>query len=205
LDWRDQDYLARNIVKSIKNEQFNGSFTLKVGGAPRRFDFDNRSDFLRALWPYVTKHILERIEGNASLVPIPNSGATIEAGDYNTLHYAREIARHSRGRLTAVDALRWQLAQDPQHKSAGRRAPEARYANMRLVTRPEPPVILFDDFITSGSSLIAAYWHLDEAGLAPVRAFVVGRRTDEQHDQMVGWFSEDLEIPERFDLFRDFA
>jgi len=70
-----------------------------------------------------------------------------------------------------------------------------------LIATPTPPVVLFDDFFTSGSSLVAAYWILDDAGVAPTRAVVIGRRTDTQHDKMTGWRTEELDIPQRLPFF----
>jgi adenine/guanine phosphoribosyltransferase-like PRPP-binding protein len=64
-------------------------------------------------------------------------------------------------------------------------------------TKPATPVILFDDFFTSGASLIAAYWRLDEAGVAPTRAFVIGRQTRVQEPKMLEWGTEDLPISQR--------
>lgn len=200
MEWRDQDYRAHHIVKCVKNEQFNGSFTVKLkSDRDATFSYATRAQFLTAMWPYIARKISESLnDAKASIVPRPNSVALVKtAEEYRTLSYARAIAQHSDGRLTAVDALRWRVAQDPQHKISGRRDPEVRFANMQLIKVPTAPVVLFDDFITSGASLIAGYWHLAAAGVHPVRAYVIGRRTDVQHPKMTEWGSEDLEIPGR--------
>jgi hypothetical protein len=197
--WRNQDHRANKIIKCVKNETFNGYFTVNVDGKPKDFRFAQRSEFLEKLWPVIAKEILAKLDGNAAtLVPIPNSGATISSQEeYKTLQYAKAIAGHSGGRLVATDALRWKEAKDQQHKQGGRRTAEARYANMAMIGVPDTPIILFDDFLTSGSSLIAAHWLLDEQGIAPKRAVVIGRRTDTQHEDMTEWGTEELEIPHR--------
>jgi len=197
MTWRDDDYRANKVVKCVKNESFKGIFHVKIGGQKHVFNYSTRAQFLAVLWPHMAKNILAKIGVNASIVPVPNSGATIQdRDDYKTLKYARAIAASSAGKLTAVDALRWETAQTPQHKGKGRRDPTVRFQNLRLITRPAVPVILFDDFLTSGASLIAAYWRLEEAGVAPIRAFVIGRQTHTQEPNMLGWGSEDLPIPE---------
>lgn len=198
MNWRDQDYKAHHVVKCVKDEHFKGSFTVRLKGQERTFNYATRAEFRGALWSHMANKICELV-GNkrTSIVPVPNSVAVISASDdYNTLQYARAIAKHSNGCLTAVDALRWRSAQDPQHKVSGRRDPEVRFSNLKLVDTPSAPVILFDDFITSGASLIASYWRLEEVDRTPRRAFVIGRRTDVQHKRMTAWSSEDLQIPQ---------
>jgi hypothetical protein len=197
MQWRDQDYKAHHIVKCVKNEHFKGSFTARLKGREGMFTYATRAKFRSALWPHMAEKICDLLAGRkTSIVPIPNSDATVGGNDkYKTLSYARALAQHSKGCLTAVDALRWRSAQDPQHKTGGKRDPETRFANMQLIDTPDAPVVLFDDFITSGASLIAAYWRLQEAERTPTRAFVIGRRTTVQHAKMTRWDSEDLDTP----------
>lgn len=198
MTWRDDDYRANKVVKSVKNEQFNGSFHVKISGVQRTFNYSSRANFLKILWPHMAKSILPKINGSANIVPVPNSGAIVGSQEeYKTLTYAKAIAAASNGKLTAVDALRWKKAQDPQHKGKGRRDPALRFGNLQLIKKPSAPVILFDDFLTSGASLIASYWRLDEAGVAPSRAFVIGRQTNTQEPKMLTWGSEELPIPPR--------
>jgi hypothetical protein len=206
LQWRGQDYKARGIVKCVKDEHFKGNFEARLSGKVGRYDFASRAAFLNNLWPHMAGRISTVLEKQpAVIVPIPNSNAVVGSrGGYKTLTYAQEIAKHSNGKLTAVDALRWKTAQEPQHKQAGKRDPEPRYLNLQVVKVPDQPVVLFDDFFTSGSSLIAACWRLRNVDREPMRAFVIGRNTDEQKEQMTAWGSEELEVPKRVSLFEDF-
>lgn len=196
MTWREDDYRANKVVKCVKNESFNGTFYVKINGVKRTFNHATRAEFLKVLWPYMAKNILKKIQGTASIVPVPNSSATVASRDeYKTLKYARAIAASSGGKLTAVDALRWKTAQTPQHKGKGRRDPVVRFQNLQRIATPATPVILFDDFLTSGASLIASYWRLEEAGATPTRGFVIGRQTHIQEPKMLEWGSENLEIP----------
>lgn len=198
MNWRDQDYAANKIVKCVKNEPFKGTFHLNVANSVRSFSFQNRADFLSLLWPHLAETIVGKLGGGAALVPIPNSDAIVDQpNEYKTLQYARAIAGHSKGQLVTVDAFRWREPQEPQHRVSGRRTPEQRFVNLCLREAPKGPIVLFDDFITSGSSLIAAHWRLADVHIAPTRAFVIGRRTEVQQEKMTGWVSEDLDIPWR--------
>jgi hypothetical protein len=198
MNWREDDYRANKVVKCVKNENFNGTFYVKIAGQKRTFNHSSRGEFLKVLWPHMAKNVITKmkIEGTVSIVPVPNSSATVASKDeYKTLKYARAIAASSGGKLTAVDALRWKTAQTPQHKGRGRRDPAVRFQNLQRIATPTTPVILFDDFLTSGASLIASFWRLEEAGATPTRAFVIGRQTHIQEPKMLEWGSEDLEIP----------
>lgn len=197
MQWRDDDWRSLGVVKCVKNEPYKGTFRVRLSGVVGSYSLATRDAFLAALWPHMAKKICTLVGGEkTSLVPIPNSDATIASElEYKTLNYARAIAAHSAGKLVAVDALRWQTAQDPQHKKGGVRDPSVRYANMRSVATPPAPAILLDDFFTSGASLIAAVWRLREVGVDPVRGFVIGRNTHIQQDEMTRWGSEELPIP----------
>jgi adenine/guanine phosphoribosyltransferase-like PRPP-binding protein len=197
MQWRDQDWRALGVVKCVKNEPYKGTFEVNLGGEKGTYSLATRDQFLRALWPHMAQRISAKLGGiQATIVPIPNSAATkISATEYQTLNYARAIAASSGGKLTAMDALRWETEQEPQHRKSGRRDPEVRYNNMTVIAQPKEPVILFDDFITSGASLIAGVWRLREKGVEPERAFVIGRNTHVQEEHMTRWGSEDLPIP----------
>lgn len=197
MQWRQQDWCTLGIVKCVKNEPYKGTFTAILGGVSRTYSLATRSSFLNALWPHMANRICSVMGGRtATIVPIPNSDATKDsAEEYKTLNYARAIAANSEGKLKAVDTLRWSTKQEPQHKKSGRRDPAVRYRNMAAITKPTSPVVLFDDFLTSGASLIAGYWRLSENGVTPERAFVIGRVTYSQQEHMTKWGSENLEIP----------
>jgi hypothetical protein len=199
MQWRAADYKARAVVKCVKNEEFRGTFQTRLSGREGQYSFATRQKFLSALWPHMANRICAVLNNKrAAIVPVPNSDATVKStGEYKTLKYARAIADSSGGKLTAIDALRWQTAQNPQHKVKGRRDPGVRFSNLRLIENPQTPVILFDDFFTSGASLIAANWRLQEADATPLRAFVIGRQTDTQETKMTEWGSEELDIPQK--------
>ena len=199
MSWRDQDYKARGVVKCVKNEEFKGNFEVRLSGRRSRYSFATRQQFLAALWPHMASRICTVLNNTAvGIVPVPNSDATVNSTlEYKTLNYAQAIAQHSGGKLTAIHALRWKTVQSPQHKAKGRREPGPRFDNLQLIKKPEIPVVLFDDFFTSGSSLVASYWRLAEAGARPIRAFVIGRQTDTQEEKMTEWGSEDLPIPQQ--------
>src|SRR4051812_7075392 len=75
--WRDQDFVARNIVKIVKRESFNGYFNVTMGGVSYRFDQSTGPTFLPYLYRGLAKKIKTLAVGDFSIVPIPNSEAVV--------------------------------------------------------------------------------------------------------------------------------
>jgi hypothetical protein len=195
---RQQDWNSNKIVKCLKDEPIKGYATLKVGGTDLRLDNNNKQQFLRRLWAAIGRSTDSALKTKTALVPIPNSYAIVGApANYRTLGYAQAIAAASSGKVVAVDALRWKKELEAAHKQKGFRTPEPRYENLTVIECPELPIILFDDVITSGSSFVAAYWRLDEAGNAPTEGFVVARATAVQEENMFDNGQRELDIPPR--------
>src|SRR5579863_6818688 len=201
--WRDQDFATRDIVKIVKGQPFNGYFEITVGGKKRRFDQNNGQDLLPSIYGGAAKKISTLIQGNFCIVPIPNSEATIaDRASFRTLEHATGIASKVSGnnRAKALDALRWKRAKEKAHQGGGRN-PDAHFDNLGITEKPDIPVVLFDDVLTTGSQLIGAYRRLAKTGIVPVAAIVVGRTTHDQHEHMIGWQQEQLETErQRVDL-----
>jgi hypothetical protein len=201
-DWpaerRQQDYDSNKVVKCLKDETFKGYANLTVGGSNIRVDNSNKAEFRRRLWEAVGKSMGAALKEQTAIVPVPNSLAIIGSPpNYRTLGYAQAIAAASGGKVVAVDALRWKKVEPAAHKQPGFRTPEPRYENMTVIECPKLPVILFDDVITSGSTFIASFWRLDEAGNAPKEGFVAARSTKIQEPKMFVSEVRELEIPHR--------
>jgi hypothetical protein len=202
-DWsgitpRQQDYDSTNMVKCLKGTTISGVASLKVGGVNLRLDENNRQDFLTHLWKAVGQSLERAVKSQVAIVPIPNSAGIVGApASYRTFRYAQAIAASSSGKLIAVDGLRWKVGAEPAYKRKGLRTPEMRYDNLIVIECPKVPVILFDDTITSGSSFVAAYWRLDEAGNAPQGGYVIARRTTIQEPDMFKNEERELDTPPR--------
>jgi orotate phosphoribosyltransferase len=202
-DWngitpRSEDYNTNKVVKSLKGETIKGYSNIVIGGVSFRLTDSNKDEFLRRLWVRVGQVLNEHLATQTAIVPIPNSDGIVgAAATYRTLVFANAIAAASSKKVVAVDALRWKAVAASVHKQGGFRAPEPRYENLEVIQCPKLPIILFDDVITSGSSFIAAYWRLDEAGNAPKEGFVIARRTALQEPKMFIDEQKELEIPSR--------
>jgi hypothetical protein len=196
---RQEDYDTNKVVKCVKgDEPIKGFIRLSIDGVIMRVNEQNKAAFLDSLWAAMGRSLGERLQAQTAIVPIPSSAGTVgAAATYRTLRYAEAIAAASGGKVAAVDALRWKTEAEAAHKQKGFRTPEKRYDNLIVIANTALPILLFDDVITSGSSFIAAYWHLGEAGNAPREGIAVARATGIQEPKMFVSEVRDLEIPER--------
>jgi predicted amidophosphoribosyltransferase len=157
-----------------------------------RFEHSNCETFLPYLFRAIANKLKDSIAGEFVIVPIPNSTATIkDENDFRTLIHAREIAAAVGSRAKAIPALRWAEEKLPAHRG-GSRDPQIHLEKLRIVKKPELPIVLFDDVVTTGSQMIGSYRCLAAEKLVPVSGFSVGRATKEQKDSMLGWATEKI-------------
>jgi hypothetical protein len=196
ITWRDQDYRTHAMVKIVKREPFNSTLVVNRRGVRLTFTQKNGRDFLPVLYEHVADNLQKHLAFPFTLVPIPNSEATIaENASFPTLELAQGITAALRRGVAAVPALRWARAKPKAHKG-GLRDIQAHYDLFRIVQKPQEPVVLFDDVKTTGSQLIAAYRKLSDAGVAPIAACVIGHASREQHAHMSTWTETELEVEE---------
>lgn len=196
-EWRDSDYTASKMVKALKGDPIKGYFNIQIGGQNRRYTQANIDEFLARIPRALSRMILRKIDGPASLVPIPNSHVTnIDAENFKTLELARGVARHSGGQLTVVPAL---VFRQPQVKSreGGPRSADHFKSAYRLTNDVRGPVVLLDDVCTSGGHMIGAYRKLRSSPERDViLACAFGRSTKEQVNTPVGIREEMLDVSE---------
>ncbi len=202
-DWngitaRREDWDTNKVVKCLKGDPIKGYSDISIGGLTFRLEDRSKEEFLLRLWDELGKGYAADLKETTAIVPIPNSTGIIGApANYRTLLYAQAMAAASCGKLVAVDSLRWKKAVPAAHRQGGHRTPEPRYDNLQVIQKPNYPVILFDDVVTSGSSFVAAVWRLSEVGSEPKEGLVVARRTPIQQPNMFEVKQEELPIPQK--------
>jgi hypothetical protein len=193
VTWRAQDYTGHKIVQAVKGKPIKGYFELLVGGKVKKFEQSNIGAFMPILFNTIGKKIAELTKGPIDIVPIPNSTAVVGSkDDFKTLSHAEAIAEAVGDRATAIPALRWKVAKKPAHEG-GSRDPQVLFENLRLVKKPSNSVVLFDDVVTTGSQMVAAYRRLSQEGHTPTLGIAIGRATKVQMEHALSWDEEDLE------------
>lgn len=194
--WREQDWTANRFIKCVKGEPIKGYFTVPLRSGERRFDDQTKDELLTIICGSVAQKLASpRLPPSLCIVPVPNSGATSRVRTFRTLDLAARIAQLSNGRLVAWDALRWRQRLIPAHEG-GPRDPALLRDNLVLRKRPEQPVVIFDDVLTTGGHMVACYRRLAEEGITPLAGLVIGRAVQVQQPKMVGWQEELLPVTE---------
>lgn len=189
--WVKSDHDARKVVKAVKKENFQGYVELRVGKDLLRFTQDNRQELVRVVCSDLGAKLTELCKDTFAIVPVPNREGVIGADEkYQTLRLAELIAK--RAKAEAADSVRWREVRPKRHVAGGWRDPQVEYENLAVVELPRKPIVLFDDFLTSGSQLLATKRRLDEAGADVLFAITVGRAIAEHRDPMMGWADEEV-------------
>lgn len=195
--WRDQDWTANKIIKCVKGEPINGYLDLRIDGKRRRFDEESRDELLEVVCRRAARRLVDGLsQRRICVVPVPNSGATIRSNTlFRTAQLAQRIVSHGGANLAMLPALRWRRALTPAHKG-GTRDPGLLLDNLLLRDKPDRPVVLLDDVMTSGGHMIACYRRLVAEAKVPIAALVIGRATQMQHEKMLAWQEESLLVNE---------
>jgi adenine/guanine phosphoribosyltransferase-like PRPP-binding protein len=179
--WRQDDYTINKIVKSVKGESFSKYFRRPVDGIYRDFTSVNAHVYVNYMCRKAGIFLAKRVNGPFAIVPVPNSDADLASTvEFRTLHVARLIAKHSPADVETDEFLRWKHKLPKTHSEGGSRDPDVLLSNLHLKYRPDRPVVIFDDVMTSGAHLEAAYRKLEAAGCRVVLAFVFARATKVQ-------------------------
>ena len=192
--WRQIDYDTNKMIKCVKGEGLNGYLEVKANGKVLSFKENNKEDFVGLLCAVIARKIDKLAQGQYSLVPVPNSGATVAiGGDFRTLQIATRIAGLTAVKGQVVPTLRWKTAMLSSRKG-GSRDPQILCDNLAFTERPRYPAILLDDVMTTGAHMIACQRKLMASGITPEHAISVGRATSEQKVKPIGWSKELVQV-----------
>jgi predicted amidophosphoribosyltransferase len=109
------------------------------------------------------------------VVPVPSKDALPKAASYRSIEMAREALKGSARTDSVYDALRWDEVLKPAHESGPRGRAELL---PHLQARGElagQKIVLVDDLITTGGSLLACKDKLEAAGATVLGAITCGR------------------------------
>jgi hypothetical protein len=188
------DYDMRVIVKGMKKESFKGYAWFNIGKKPKKFDTSNIEELMAPYFRYLAGQASAVFRGKFSIVPIPSSNMAV---GHKGIFRSVELANMLLGKwpdAIVEPVLFWDKPKDKQHKTSGFRHPDQFQSHFRLAAKPSRPVILFDDIMTSGSQMIAAYRFLAEKDCVPVYGLIGGRSTKIQHPKMLLWSTEKLQV-----------
>lgn len=193
-NWREKDWHARVIIKSVKGEDFNGHWDAKIEGVARRLDKSNKDETLALAAGIMAEKILSLVSEPVTLVPIPNGSACVDGPqEFRTKRLADLIASNSKGLADVKAELLWKIPKEKQHKTAGYRHASQFIPRLELAHTSIRPIILIDDVVTSGSQMLAGAYLLRNAKADVLFGMAVGRTTEVQTEYVLSWVEAKIE------------
>jgi hypothetical protein len=193
--WRSQDYLVRNLVKSLKGEPFNGYSDFKLGGRAHQINAqDDKPAY--ALWAnWAGVRIRDDLNlGQVTLVPVPSSSQTRFGQDTCPVRMANSVAALIPKAAVVGNFLRHKAAQPKAHSEGGTRDADQIEPTLACrVTDTSLPVVLIDDVMTTGGHLKACARVLREHGLTVEHVLLAGRTVWEIVPNPISVQPEDIE------------
>ena len=163
----DNEWSIRHAKRIIKGEKLNRSFTFRLRGVDRNFKINESPRFRTYICHEVSRFIVEKY-GTVGVVAVPNSSAVEDNAVFFIKQLVSSVAALSDGRITAVDLFRWKENKGKSHEGRKNRDVAEHVANLRLLPHTPDRVVLFDDFVTTGSQMGACKSILEAAGFEVV-------------------------------------
>lgn len=109
------------------------------------------------------------------LIPLPSKDGIADARSYRTLDMLREALAGKKFEGCILDAIRWKEKLQPAHEGGGRSRDFWRNHMQVSDAVNKRDVVLIDDVISTGSTLLAAKEAVEAAGGSVLGAIVCGR------------------------------
>jgi len=174
--YNDADFQARNLVKSLKRQSFNGYSLIRgQDGVERRVDAESPDAALRIFTAWALPVLNSLGLGRCVLVPIPSSQHVERGQQFTANRLAEAINVRADGAYVVEPCLTQREAVLASSKGGSRK-----YVDIRenLVCHSEfrgERVVLVDDVCTSGNHLKASAEILRRAGAEVGHAICAGR------------------------------
>ncbi len=193
--WRQADYNANKLIKSIKGDAINGYADIRdVDGTWIRVNSQSSEPAYRLFRNWAARRLAQLNLGPAVLVPVPSSACTAFDRVTTPVRMARAIEQASPAGQAAVG--QWLRFNEPMQssRSGGTRRRAALRENLRLSEAFAPAsVVLVDDVKTTGAHLKACADVLRDAGAIVETVIVAGTTVWNQHQTPFSLEPEDLE------------
>jgi hypothetical protein len=169
---RSQDqWYSFKFCRAVKNRRLNGSLTFPWVGNPEIIN-EGSVHRARAIFGEFIAHVITHIGvSDPILVPVPSKDGLVGVDDFRSFAMVREAAAN---RWPVVPALRFTQTLQPAAAGGPRGREVLRPYLTTAQALPLGSVILVDDIVTTGGSILAAYDVLSASGRGPFAAIVCG-------------------------------
>lgn len=192
---RKEDYWdAYFYVWAVKVGQFKRSFYAHKPVGKVQITKDN-FPLVREWFGDFIVHTLRAEEAKAGvlLVPVPSKDGVVAHGSYRTLEMLQEAMVGQQFEHSVTDAIRWKEKLQPAHEGGGRSREFWRDHMLVSETVAGKDIVLIDDVISTGSTLLAARDAIEAAGGNVLVAIACGRTIYDYDTKPFGLQSIDIE------------
>lgn len=164
-DTNQTEWDAFHMKKVVKGEDLKGRFMFPVNGVSTRIDASNVFQFHREINRLFGTRIASDHPYPVTIVPVPNGNGVVgHNSNFRTLEIANAIVKNGFPGSETRDMLRWNQEMGKAHLNQRSRMIDNHVNALRVTCGCDKPIVLFDDFVTTGSQLAASKIKLTEAG-----------------------------------------
>jgi hypothetical protein len=172
---RSQDqWYSFKFCRAVKSGRINGSLIFPWAEGPETINEQNVGRARSIFGIFITHAIGHCAVVNPILVPVPSKDGLIGTPEFRALTMLNESVVPTDSGWHVAPSLRFNQALQPAHAGG----PRGRMALKPYLTVadaiPPGPIVLVDDIVTSGGSLLASYDALAAVGRSPIAAIVCG-------------------------------
>jgi hypothetical protein len=190
---RSQDqWYSYKFCGAVKWKNINGTLTFPWTDGP---EVINAQTVGRARWIFgmFIKYALDELALQTPiLVPVPSKDGLIAAERFRSLDMLREAAS-PHGNWPIAPALRFTEQLMPAHEGGPRGREALRPYLTVSAAPPAGEIVLVDDLITTGGSLLASYDVLVAVGRTPAAAIVCGHTVSDSLLSAFGHHTKDID------------
>jgi hypothetical protein len=195
----NEEWSSFKFCRAVKKRTLNGTLTFPWREGPEVLNSDSVG---RARWIFgvFIKTTLESLNLQSPvLVPVPSKDGLVGVQDFRSYAMVREaVAGH--GNWPVAPVLRFTQALTPAN-AGGPRGREALKPYLTVAPPPPGQIVLVDDIITSGGSILASYDVLAAIKRAPVAAIVCGHTVSDSLRSPFGLYEKNIDTaPKPFGL-----
>jgi hypothetical protein len=172
---RSQDqWYSFKFCRAVKSRRINGSLVFPWAEGPETINEQTVGRARSIFGNFIDHAIGHCAVANPILMPVPSKDGLIGIPEFRALTMVQESVAATLNNWRISSSLRFNQALPPAHAGG----PRGRMALKPYLTiaeaMPAGPIILVDDIVTSGGSLLASYDVLAAVGRAPTAAIVCG-------------------------------